>query len=130
MILDTSFVIDFMQNEEGALRRHTMLLEKNETYRVSSATIFELWSGIAHSKKSKEERLKVTKALAGISTVILTVQIAEKAGELHGTLAKEGQSIDELDAMIAATAIQENESLLTRNVRHFAKVKGLKVETY
>jgi len=104
--------------------------EKNETYCISSATVFELWSGVGHSKRSDEEKLKVIKALSGISTIALTAPLAEKAGEIHGTLAKEGQSVDNIDAMIAATALHENGSVLTRNVKHFAAVKGLKVETY
>ena len=130
MILDTTFVIDFMHNDKGALKRHATLLERNETYRVSSATIFELWSGIGNSKKLFEERLKVTKALTEINTIPLSSLIAEKAGQLHGALIRGGQEIGELDAMIAATALHENETVLTRNVKHFTKVKGLKVETY
>lgn len=130
MILDTSFVIDLMEMDEGALNRHRKLVEKSETYRVSSAAIFELWSGVGHSKKSEEERLKVMRALSGISTIALTAPMAEKAGEIHGTLAKGGQGIDNIDAMIAATALLENETVLTRNIKHFSRVKGLRVESY
>lgn len=130
MILDTSFIIDLMDAEEGARSRHSKLIEKNETYRISSAAVFELWSGVGHSKKSDEERLKVMNAIAGISTIPLTAPMAEKAGEIHGTLAKEGQGIDNIDAMIAATAMLENETVLTRNVKHFSRVKGLRVESY
>ena|SRR3989338_1301392 len=130
MILDTSFIIDLMETDKDALDRHRELIEKNETYRISSAAIFELWSGVGHSKKSEEEKIKVLTALVGISTVSLTATMAEKAGEIHGTLSKEGRAIDNIDAMIAATALHENESVLTRNVKHFTRVRGLKVETY
>ena len=130
MILDTSFIIDFMEGDEGALERHRKLIERAETYRVSSAAIFELWTGVAHSKRRSEEKLKVTKALSGISTIPLTSLMAEKAGEIHGTLAKEGQAIDIVDAMIAATAVLENETVLTRNIKHFSRVKGLRIESY
>lgn len=130
MILDTSFIIDLMNSDEGALNRHGKLIEKNEAYRISSAAVFELWSGVGHSKKSDEERLKVMDALAGIRTIPLTAPMAEKAGEIHGTLAKEGQGVDNIDAMIAATALLENETVLTRNVKHFSRVKGLRIENY
>ncbi len=130
MILDTSFIIDLMKMDEGALTRHKQLIEKNESYRVSSAAIFELWSGIGHSEKSENERFKAMKALSGMNTIALTAPMAEKAGEIHGTLAKEGKAIDNIDAMIAATALFENEVVLTRNVKHFSRVKGLRVENY
>ncbi len=130
MILDTSFIIDLMEMDEGALDKHRKLVEKNETSRISSAVLFELWSGVGHSKKSEEEKLKVVRALSGINTIDLTAPIAEKAGEIHGTLAKEGRGIDNIDAMIASTALHENETLLTRNVKHFARVSGLRIESY
>ena len=130
MILDTSFIIDLMEMDEGALDKHGQLVEKNETSRISSAALFELWSGVGHSKKSEEEKLKVMRALSGISTIALTAPMAEKAGEIHGTLAKEGRGIDNIDAMIASTALHENETLLTRNVKHFARVNGLRIESY
>ena len=130
MILDTSFIIDLMEMDEGALDKHGQLVEKNETSRISSAALFELWSGVGHSKKGEEEKLKVMRALSGISTIALTAPMAEKAGEIHGTLAKEGRGIDNIDAMIASTALHENETLLTRNVKHFARVNGLRIESY
>ncbi|HLD97130.1 MAG TPA: PIN domain-containing protein [Candidatus Nanoarchaeia archaeon] len=130
MILDTSFIIDLMEMDEGALDKHGQLVEKNETSRISSAALFELWSGVGHSKKGEEEKLKIMRALSGISTIALTAPMAEKAGEIHGTLAKEGRGIDNIDAMIASTALHENETLLTRNVKHFARVNGLRIESY
>src|SRR3989338_2315479 len=130
MILDTSFIIDLMEMDEGALDKHGQLVEKNETSRISSAALFELWSGVGHSKKGEEEKLKIMRALSGISTIALTAPMAEKAGEIHGTLAKEGRGIDNIDAMIASTALHENETLPTRNVKHFARVNGLRIESY
>jgi len=130
MILDTSFIIDIMENDAGAIDRKRTLTEKNESYRVSAATIFELWSGIACSRKSQEEKTKVLKALAGLNIISLNAQIAEKAGEIHGLLLKEGNAIDHIDAMLAATSLLENEAILTRNIKHFGRVRGLKVESY
>lgn len=130
MILDTCFIIDVMEGDKGALSRREALSEKNEAYRVSAATVFELWSGIAYSKKSNEEKSKVLKALAGMNVIGLTAPMAEKAGEIHGSLAKKETAIDHIDAMIAATAVLENETVLTRNTKHFTRVTGLKVESY
>lgn len=40
------------------------------------------------------------------------------------------QEIDAIDSMIAAIALLENEPLLTRNTKHFTRIKGLRVESY
>lgn len=130
MILDTSFLIDLMENDESALQRKQKLAENKEAYRVAAPTIFELWSGISASDKPEKEKTRVLAALSEISTVQLNRKSAEKAGEIHGSLAKEGQGIDAIDSMIAAIAILENEAVLTRNIKHFTRVKGLRVERY
>lgn len=130
MILDTSYLIDLMEGDEGAVIRKEKLLDLNETQRISAATIFELWSGISASNRSEEEKVKVLRAISGINVVNVTTSIAEKAGEIRGTLIKDDKSIEAADAMIAATAVLENETVLTRNIKHFGIVKGLRVESY
>ena len=119
-----------MKNKEEAIAIRQKMEEEREAYRISIATIFELWAGIAASKKSEVERMKVLDVLSDIDVVDLTRPIAEKAGEIHGILIKNGEGIDNIDAMITATALLENEAVLTRNIKHFTRVKGLKVETY
>ena len=130
MILDTSFLIDLMENDDGAAARKRNLDGSSEICRTSAATIFELWAGIFMSKKSEEEKRKVVNALSEIGVVSVSGRISEKAGELHGLLKKDGNEIGPIDAMIAATALLENETVLTRNAKHFARVKGLRIESY
>lgn len=130
MILDTSFLIDLMDGDDDAKERKDRLLREHEAFKVSTATIFELWTGIYACVESGEEKSKVLNALAGIDVVNATKAVAEKAGEIHGTLIKEGKVIDNMDALIASSAILENEPVLTRNVKDFGKVKGLRVEAY
>ena len=130
MILDTSFIIDLMEGDEAALLRKMKLAEHKEMYRVAAPTIFELWSGISASDKPEKEKAKVLAALSEVITLQLSRKSAEKGGEIHGTLSKEGQGIDAIDSMIAAIATLENDTVLTRNVKHFMRVRGLKVESY
>jgi len=41
-----------------------------------------------------------------------------------------GEPIDREDCIIAATAIAENEPVVTRNAGHFERISGLDVRTY
>ena len=130
MILDTTFLIDLMEKDEAAMQRKELMDDSKETYRVSAPTIFELWSGISQSKTPIQEKSKVLAIISQLDSIKLNRQTAEKAGEIHGSLIKTGQTLEALDCMIAATAMHENESLLTRNTKHFTRVKGLRVESY
>lgn len=130
MILDTTFIIDLMRRNESALATKGRLLAGNETFRVSSATILELWSGIAASDRTELEKAKVLAAMKGVDLIGMGRIVAEKAGEIHGKLAKNGTPLDSIDCIIAATAILNNDAVLTRNAKDFTRVAGLRVEGY
>ena len=130
MILDTSFIIDLIKGDKSAVDIKALLAKKKETCRVSAATIFELWTGVTSSSRSQEEKVRVINAAAELPVVNVTRQIAEKAGEINGALIKSGEQIDAMDTLIAATSLLENETLLTKNVKHFSRVRGLRIESY
>lgn len=53
------------------------------------------------------------------------------AGEILGKSTREGKTIDALDTMIAAIAISHGcNVIVTRNISHFDRIKGIDVESY
>ena len=130
MIVDTTFVIDILENNQDALNKSHELLQRGETQLVSSITIFELYSGIARSTKPEQEKLKVIQGLANQIILPFTEKDSEKGGKIHGDLYKKGNVIGSHDCMIAGIALTKGEKILTRNVKHFSRIEGLDVETY
>lgn len=49
---------------------------------------------------------------------------------IRSYLHKLGRPSGEMDTLIAAIALANNQSLITRNVRHFTDIPGLIVESY
>lgn len=49
---------------------------------------------------------------------------------LDGELARRGETIGPIDAVIAATALHLGEPVVTRNRRDFERVPGLRVVSY
>jgi len=129
MILDTSFIIDLMDNNEQAIAKLNELLARNEPQLVASPSIFELWSGITQSNKPDKEKTKVLAVLACQAILSLDQHSAEMAGEIDGRLVKEGQIIDPEDCMIAGIAKIKNQSILT-NDKHFDRINDVKTERY
>lgn len=52
---------------------------------------------------------------------------SRRAAEIRHALEKRGEGIGPLDTLIAATALANNATLITRNGREFARVQGLKL---
>ncbi|MBI5392868.1 hypothetical protein HZA96_03270 [Candidatus Woesearchaeota archaeon] len=64
------------------------------------------------------------------SLLQLDIESAQKAGMIHINLYDKGMPIQTEDSMIAGICITNNEPLLTRNIKHFNRIDGLKIETY
>ncbi|MBI5072642.1 PIN domain-containing protein [Candidatus Woesearchaeota archaeon] len=130
MILDTTFLIDLMNNDESARHKAEVLFNHGSLTYISTVTIFELHSGLARSGKSSPEQNKVRNVLDQQNIIPIDSTIAERAGDIHGALITQGQMLGSMDCLIAATALLNRETVLTRNVKDFQRIPGLKIESY
>lgn len=130
--LDTSFLVDLLRNDAGAVKKAGELDEAglNATTEIS---VFELVYGVNRSKLAKrEERLTQLKRLfSRLLTLPLNHEAALKGGEILGKLAREGKEVSILDGLTASIALAHGcNTIVTRNVRHFSSIPGTQVETY
>jgi len=130
MLLDTSFIIDLLRGREKAVKKIKMLEAESTATNISSPSIFELFVGISLTKKPASEKKKIMDVLESWGTLVLDSECAAHGGIIHGQLIKDGQAIDPEDSMIAAIALVNNETLLTKNTKHFNRVPDLKIEEY
>ena len=130
MIADTSFLIDIMARDPAALRKARELEETGTTILVGSPSVFELFSGVALSRKPDEEKRKITTVLSSLPQLSLDSPSASAGGMIYGERSKAGQTIDAEDAMIAGIARVNQEKVLTRNTKHFSRIEGVTIETY
>ncbi|MBI2110686.1 PIN domain-containing protein [Candidatus Woesearchaeota archaeon] len=129
MILDTSALIDLLKANPAFLKKLEVLEQKNTTFYFTSISVFELWQGT--SDIEDEQKLEqIHLLLESLGTFSLDIPSAKEAGVIHASLEKEGKKIDPEDSMIAGIAKANREVILTRNVKHFTRVKGIQVESY
>jgi|TARA_B100001964_G_C14178128_1_gene574844 predicted nucleic acid-binding protein len=129
VILDSDFVIDVMLGKFDAIKRIEKLENSTEVL-ISTPTIFELFSGAIRSNKPEQEVTKIHNVLNRYKTLHLDINSAELAGRIEGKLIKKGQRMGKTDTLIAGIALRNQQPILTRNIKDFSRVKGLKIETY
>lgn len=129
MILETSFVIDFLKGEDDAVSKVQSLMYENIAYEIAAPTIFELWGGLEMMENMEKEREEIISLIGGLVVYPLDQEGAKIAGKIDGELIRKGQKIDTEDSMIAGIAIAHNKKVLTRD-DHFNRIKELKVENY
>jgi tRNA(fMet)-specific endonuclease VapC len=76
------------------------------------------------------EEARVQSILNKFGILELDELVARRFGTIAASLQRRGQPSGDLDALIAAIALVNGQSLVTRNPKHFEQIPGLLVETY
>lgn len=131
--LDTSFLIDVIKGKPLNDELNNLIDEK-WTVSIASPSILELFKGLYLNKNlkhiSKEEIDKINEILLSMAILDLDKESAIMAGKTEAELINKGEKIDIEDIMIGAICIKNNETLVTRNKKHFEKIPNLKLKTY
>jgi tRNA(fMet)-specific endonuclease VapC len=124
-LVDTDYVIDAFGGFASAQRVLNDL--SNDGIGVCIISYGEIFEG-AFSDPDPTARLVFDRAhLATFQLVPLTPDIMENFARIRAALRSRGQLIPDTDIQIAATAVTLDLTLVTRNLRHFARVPGLKL---
>jgi predicted nucleic acid-binding protein len=130
LLADTTFLIDLMKADDKALAKAKELEAVSVPVLVGTPSIFELYVGVGLSVRTAEEREKVLDVLKSLTHLPLDQQAATKAGLIYAQRSREGVEMDPEDAMLAGIAVENHETLLTRNRKHFSGIADLKLEAY
>lgn len=129
-LLDTSTVIAFMKGDPGVVAR----IQSVEVGHLAlcAPVVAELWYGVARSDPQRREhnRHRLDLLLQGLPCLPLAGESARRCGELRAQLTGAGTPIGPYDVQIAAIALTEDLTVVTRNLREFERVPGLRVENW
>lgn len=120
----------------GLLRRSSMTKLHQRIARVparaqctTTITLAELSTG-AHKVGKLDLYARVRAILSDLEVLTFDVAAAEQYGPLRARLERKGLKLDEADLRIASIALVHDCTLITGNVRHFARIEDLRVENW
>lgn len=119
-LLDTTVAVDYLRGRQEA---HDTLGDVTHTpgrILASELVRFEIVAGARPSEVSAIERF-----LAALQWVPVNRRVARVAGELARRFRPSYSGIEDVDYLIAATALILDADLLTTNVKHFPMIEGL-----
>jgi predicted nucleic acid-binding protein len=127
--LDSSFIIDFLRNKPGAVKKAS---EMNEYFAVTSTSVYEVMVGFSLMKNSNEEKInKFVSFLGDCEILSLDLNASLLSSEIYSDLVSKGQMIEDFDCLIAGT-MKSNQvnRIITGNEKHFKKIKEVSVISY
>jgi len=95
---------------------------------ISTVTYAELLYGVERSSSKRINRPIIDDFVQHLDVIDWDNAAAEQYGKIRADLEARGQPIGAMDMMIAAHAKSIKAVLVTNNQKHFARIKGLKVE--
>ena len=120
MVIDTGIFIDYLRagNKDKTTLQN---LPDNTDVFVSSVTLYELYMGATSTEKWKDVELLTN----GLPVLPISKQVAERAGMIYQELRRSNEMIEFRDIFIAALAMVHGLPVLSRNRKHFRRIKGL-----
>ena len=122
ILVDTDICIDFFAGRGVAAQALEQLFIQQRAF-LSAITVFELFAGVTARRRIEQiETLTST-----VHVLAITLAAARLAGELYTRLKSEGKLIGNNDLFLAASALELDIPLMTRNRRHFSRIADLTV---
>jgi len=127
-LIDTNIIIYSLKN--NVIVQENFIRNKNIPKSISIITYGELLYG-AKKSMQVEKNLAVTYRIKELFTIIsVDLPIIETFTDLKSKYGKVGIVIEDFDLLIAATALTNNQILVTNNTKHFDKIDGLVLENW
>jgi tRNA(fMet)-specific endonuclease VapC len=122
IIADADVLIDFLRGHGDWAGRIAIELG-TRSFGTTAITAFEIRSGA----RTARQKRAIDTLLEAMTVLPFGPEEALIAAELRQQLESQGQAIGMADYMIAAVCIAANGVLLTRNLKHFERIKDLKL---
>jgi tRNA(fMet)-specific endonuclease VapC len=124
-LIDTDRVIDYLQGipEAHALLRSLL----DDGIAISIVTYAEVYEGIYYGSNPAHHERVFRNFLQGAQVLGISRAVARRLAQIRGDLRRRGLLLPMADLVIAATALEHDLALVTRNTRHFERISGLQI---
>ena len=127
--LDTNILTAFLKNDLRVVKRISDYLNFFDQLTINIISYYEILRGL--KDLGNDEKLKrFEEFIQENELVSIRKETIEKGAEIYAYLKKEGNLIEDADILMAAIAIVEDFVLITNNISHFKRVKGLETENW
>jgi predicted nucleic acid-binding protein len=113
-LLDSSVIIDALNNKHDRRGLLRQLLDQRHTLACCPINVTEIYAGMRPDEADATERF-----LRSLQLLPMTWAVAKLAGEISRDYRKKGKTLNLGDLIIAATALHNNLTLLTGNIKDF-----------
>ena len=126
-LIDTNICIYYIKGEFDLKKKFESANPDNCF--ISEITLAELKFGVENSEKKDKNQKALNNFLSGVKLLPIFHGLDFYAKE-KSRLKKSGITVDDFDLLIGATAVAHDLIMVTNNIRHFERIKGIEIEDW
>ncbi len=126
-LVDTTFLVDILRGRKETLK----ILNSNEQLLTTQINMYEVIKGLFLKNITSSKLAAAIKIFDNIGVLPFDENAVIKSAEIYTNFVKKGLETHNFDCIIAGIALSKNvNTIVTRNIKHFKRIKEIKVETY
>jgi len=131
---DTTFLVDLhrelARERPGPAFEFLEGLDDREVLGVSVFVVAELRLGAELARKADREHAEVDEILSGLLVAYPNDAFASRYAHEAAAIKRSGGSVSTMDLLIGTAALLDDAPIVTKNVKDFSRIPGLRVRSY
>ena len=128
IVLDSDFLIAILKKDKDVISKLNVLKNTNDTIAITIFNQQEVLYGVL--SKGENEYDITFSFLESFTILNYSKHSMLNAIKIQSSLAKRGEEIGVIDEMIAGICLTNDAKIITRNTKHFSKIKELRIENW
>ena len=129
VLIDTDILSYYFKGNKTVIENFEKYLQHYDLIEISLITYYEIVGGLL--AKNALKQLSIFENFVIDNLVIPMTEYSTKiSAELYSSLRQSGNTVDDIDLLIAGIAIDNDLTLITNNENHFNRIPGLKIENW
>lgn len=126
-LFDTNICIYYIRGKFSLNEKFREVTKENRF--ISEITLAELKFGVENSQSKKKNQETLDNFLTGIQ-ILPIINSLDIYAEEKARLRKQGNTIDDFDLLIGASAVANDMILVTNNEAHFQRITKIVIENW
>lgn len=126
-VLDSTVLIDIFKGNKSVIP----IISSNQQFYTTQINMYEVIRGLFLKNISPEKFAQILELSEHIRVLPLDDNSIIKSAAISSDLMKKGIAIEDCDCLTAGITLANGiKTIVTRNIKHFERIKDLTVETY
>ena len=127
--LDTNAVAAILREDQPFIRRVAAAVARRDRVTLNAISYFETKRGLVAPMFSKKLTV-FGRFVKRFEILPLDLAAPDAAADIYADLRRKGTPLEDADILVAGIALAKDAVLITRNLKHFRRIEGLRLESW